>query len=396
MTIAISEINIRNLLSFGPEGIGPEGKGLELRDINVLIGANGSGKSNFLDVLGLLQAAATGELNNRITSGGGATQWLWRGASANTTSASIEVKLAGFQNHTLLRYELELGYDNNGHSLVPKREGLTSGEQLILNYQGGVPLVYELPRNGAKQVSIPLTSQNVYESSLGYNWNPNTLPALAFAQQRLADFRFYLGWSFGRQAEARRLQSLGTQDVFLAEDASNLTAVLNNLQSRNGTGDEINEYLRYFYPTSKGYHVNLVGNPIDSLQLVLKEDGYSTAAARLSDGTLHWLSLLAVLLHPKPPAIVCFEEPEAGLHPDAIPLLGNLIRRAATRTQLFITTHSADLVDMFTADPSSVVVCNKRNGATHMTRLKEEPLRLWLEEYSLGQVWNMGIAGGRK
>ena len=117
----------------------------------------------------------------------------------------------------------------------------------------------------------------------------------------------------------------------------------------------------------------------------------------MSDGTLKFLCLLAVLLHPDPPPVVCLEEPEQGLHPDAIQILARILKDASLKSQIIITTHSVELIDEFSSDPESVVVCERsERGGTELNRLSEEPLREWLEEYSLGRLWRKGEIGGNR
>ena len=133
-------------------------------------------------------------------------------------------------------------------------------------------------------------------------------------------------------------------------------------------------------------------------QLYLQERGLGrVSATRLSDGTLRFLCLMAVLCDPKPGPLVCIEEPEAGLHPDALALVGDALREASTRTQLIVTTHSDALVDRFTDQPESVVVCERDfDEGTCFRRLSSEKLNEWLEEYTLGDLWRRGEIGGTK
>ena len=119
-------------------------------------------------------------------------------------------------------------------------------------------------------------------------------------------------------------------------------------------------------------------------------------ATRLSDGSLRYLCLLAVLCHPNPPPVICIEEPELGLHPDIIPEVAKLLIEASSRSQLFVTTHSDMLVDCLTEVTESVVVCEKYDGATKLQRLDPEELKPWLEEYRLGDMWTRGAIGGNR
>ena len=133
-----------------------------------------------------------------------------------------------------------------------------------------------------------------------------------------------------------------------------------------------------------------------SVQVFLQEGNVTIPATRLSDGTLRYLCLLAILCNPNLPPLVCLEEPELGLHPDILPGLAELLREASERCQLIVTTHSDTLVDALTDTPESIVVCEKENGQTQLKRLDEKELSHWLEKYRLGELWTSGELGGNR
>jgi predicted ATPase len=114
----------------------------------------------------------------------------------------------------------------------------------------------------------------------------------------------------------------------------------------------------------------------------------------LSDGTIRFIALLAILLQPEPAPLICLEEPELGLHPDAIALTAELLTEASRRTQLVVTTQSDVLVSALTEQTESVLVCEFSAPGTTLHRLDAEKLRFWLEKYRLGEVWRMGELGG--
>ncbi len=116
----------------------------------------------------------------------------------------------------------------------------------------------------------------------------------------------------------------------------------------------------------------------------------------MSDGTLRFLSLLVILLNPDPPPLVCIEEPELGLHPDAITVVGELLVEASLRTQLIVTTHSDVLLDAMSEQPESVVVCERNEGETRVHRLDGEKLQPHLERHTLSQLWHSGEIGGNR
>ena len=128
----------------------------------------------------------------------------------------------------------------------------------------------------------------------------------------------------------------------------------------------------------------------------MHEDGLKTPipATRLSDGTIRFLALLAVLLHPKQAPLLCIEEPELGLHPDALAIIAELLVEAKTRTQLIVTTHSDVLVSGLTEEADSILVSEHLAGGTEFRRQDPGKLEKWLQKYRLGEIWRMGRLGG--
>ena len=179
------------------------------------------------------------------------------------------------------------------------------------------------------------------------------------------------------------------------EDASNLALVLNEMMNRPGLKGRLLEHMRDFYPFIEDINTTIIGGTV---QIFFHEKGLREAipATRLSDGSLQYLCLLAVLCHPEPPTVICIEEPELGLHPDIIPEVGKLLIEASKRCQIFVTTHSDVLVDSLSDVPEAVVVCEKVDGATQMRRLDGESLKPWLEKYRLGELWTSGEIGGNR
>ena len=133
-----------------------------------------------------------------------------------------------------------------------------------------------------------------------------------------------------------------------------------------------------------------------ALTLYLTEGNLSVPARRLSDGTLRFLCLLAILVDPRPPPLIVIEEPELGLHPDIHSQLATLLLDASRRTQLIATTHSDILVDELTDSPETIVICEKIGGRTELKRLSSEELKPWLDKYRLGELWVQGELGGTR
>jgi len=205
--------------------------------------------------------------------------------------------------------------------------------------------------------------------------------------------RIYSEWSFGRYTPPRQPQKADQRKDFLVENWTNLGLMLNRLRRDVTAKSRLVEMLARLYPDVQDFDVSIEGG---SVQVLLCEGRFSIPATRLSDGTLRYLCLLVLLHQPSPPPLLCIEEPELGLHPDALVGIGELLKEASTRTQLVVTTHSEVLVDSLSSSPEDVVVCEKQNGESTMRRLEQPALAEWLKKYSLGQLWRRGEIGGNR
>ena len=202
----------------------------------------------------------------------------------------------------------------------------------------------------------------------------------------------YRHWSFGPTNQARQQQFGQEAADFLADDGTNLPVVLSRFHGDDK--DRLVGALQELYPGI--VDINCAGSGANVLLFLVERANRYIPATRLSDGTLRYLCLLAILLHPEPPPLVAIEEPELGLHPDLLPKLADLLVDASKRTQLVVTTHSDILVDALTERPESIVVCEKHDGQTEMRRLDRNDLEKWLKSYRLGELWTSGELGGNR
>lgn len=385
----IKEIRLQNLLSFGPNT-----PPLELRPLNVLIGPNGSGKSNLIEAISLLQAAPK-DLSEPAIRGGGAKEWIWKGA-ANEVRAHITTRSAIFGGHVDIDVIHQM-------QLSPMRgEGLgVLGESLkeVDNRQGTSTVVYEskyskgrIKTNG-EFVDIELSEREGHHSILSLRRDPQYYRAITNLSLDFSRIRIYRDWCFGRTSATRVPQSAFDLGDFLNEDLSNLALTLSTMLREPGLEDRLLVYLQKFSPSIRKIGID---NILGTVQVYLHEESYRISAMRLSDGTMRFICLIAILCHPSPPPLICIEEPEIGLHPDVLPTIAELLREASTRTQLIVTTHSDILIDALTDTPEDVVVCEKHDGCTTMKRLNKDDLAIWLEKYSLGNLWTSGQIGGNR
>ena len=176
----------------------------------------------------------------------------------------------------------------------------------------------------------------------------------------------------------------------LLADSRNLALVLNHIEHHDGR--EFDGLLHRFLPQFERMTTRIEGGQV---QFYLHERGLTSPvpATRLSDGTIRFVAILAALLSRSPPPLLCIEEPELGLHPDALAVIGSLLVEASRRTQLIVTTHSDALVSALTADAEAVMTCEKRGSGTVLRRLDAGALGEWLEQYQLGDLWRMGELG---
>ena len=401
----IKSLRITNLLSFGPEA-----ESLPLGRLNVLIGPNGSGKSNFLEAISLLQAAPK-DLSAPMKEVGGLRDWLWKGGSKAV--AGLEVIVENPRGQMPLRHAMKFTEHGSRFELVEERIeyerpfpgiGKTT-PYFFYRFQNGYPVLNEsrdeeprTPQGGTPpsqeagaERELKRESLNPEQSILSQVKDPERYPVLAYLEASYSRIAIYREWSFGRYTPPRQEQKADLRTDSLMATCENLALVLNKIRPRGRT--RLLEALKALYPDIQDFNVQVEAGRV---QLFLEESSFSIPATRLSDGTLRYLCLLAILCHPDPPPLVCVEEPELGLHPDVLPELARLLIDASDRTQLVITTHSDILVDAMTECPESVVVCEKHDGQTEMRRLRKEDLSEWLEKYRLGQLWTKGQLGGTR
>ena len=429
----LHRLNLSGLLSFGPDGID-----LPMERLNVLIGPNGSGKSNLLEAVSLLQAAPRG-IAEPISRRGGVREWTWKGAEAsNSISMDVTVSfLPGPMSRApstvflernpdswrdypptgMLRHRLTL-VDRDGRSIVadervepldtrpethdetpyyrpPTDEKvaaeLNAAARQVSESEDVRSLTFPAFLQGREDALEFASSYRPEESLLSFYASPG-FPALWHLKEQYDGIRLYRDWSFGSNATLRQPCSAHARSDFLGEGGENLPLVLSNLHGERRK--KLLDALCRLFDGIVDFRCPVTGGTVS---LFLEESGgRSIPATRLSDGTLRYLCLLAVLLHPEPPSLIGIEEPELGLHPDLLPTLADLLVEASERTQLIVTTHSDVLVDALTERPESIVVCEKHDGKTGMRRLDKADLAKWLKDYRLGDLWTSGELGGNR
>lgn len=384
----LKSIKLSNFLSYGAEA-----QAVELRPLNVIIGPNGSGKSNLIEAIELLRATPN-DLLTPIRDGGGVTDWLWKGA-AKLPTANIDVVVEYPKGPASLRYVLSFTAVSQRFEIVDER---VEREHPDANHNQ--PYFYYHFSNGRPTLNISGSNRNLQredidlvKSILAQRKDPDQYPEITNLGNNFSKIRLYREWTFGRYTVPRLPQKADLPNEHLEPDASNLGLVLNRLRRDPSAKNKLIESLKILYDGIDDFDVQIEGGTV---QVFLQEGRYTVPATRLSDGTLRYLCLLAVLCHPSPGPLVCIEEPELGLHPDVLPHLAELLKEASKRTQLIVTTHSDVLVDAMTDCPEAVLVAERTENGTHLERLNAENLKPWLEKYRLGQLWTRGEIGGTR
>jgi len=391
----VRSIQMRNFLSFGPDS-----DAISLKPLNLIIGPNGSGKSNLLEGIALMQSAP-GQLTAPIREGGGVRDWLWKGTDKRAT-ASIDTIVEIFPGTTnALRYRFDFTEAGKRFEIVDERiENAKTFEghdepYFYYRYENKHPVLNVKTEDSEEPRRRYLRREDVdpEKSILAQRRDPDTYPEITLLAETLANIRIYRDWSLGRYTPPRLPQPADLPNQWLEENARNLGLVLNRLRRNAETKARLLEMFKATYAEAQDFDVIIEGGTV---QIFVQEDRFSVPATRLSDGTLRYLSLLAILYDPTPPPLVCIDEPELGLHPDLINHVADALRFASEKTQLIVTTHSPALVDAFTKDPESILVCEKENGRSTVRRLVEQQLEPWLEKYRLGALWTSGEIGGTR
>jgi predicted ATPase len=348
---------------------------LELRPINVLIGPNGSGKSNFIGVFAFLHAIRQGRLRAYVTAAGGAEKVLHFG-SRTTREISFYLSFAGGLN----QYELRLSPTaDDGLFPSEERAGYWKRDEFPEKpYWRGLS-----PRE--KGLEAGISDPNLVEGIPGW------------VRARLGGWRLYHLHDTTLSSPMRKTAKVDDNDS-LRPDGANLAAFLYYLREQHEESYSlVQRATQQVAPFFDDFRLKPLRLKPDDIKLEWRHknsDQYFDASS-LSDGTLRFIVLATLLLQPEShrPSTILVDEPELGLHPYAIGMLASLIRQAAVDTQVIVSTQSSLLLDHF--QPEDVLVANRVEGGTTISRTDPAQLTTWLEDYSLGQLWEKNELGGR-
>lgn len=341
-----------------------------LRNLNVLIGANGAGKSNFIGIFKLLAALAEGNLQNFVQQQGGPDALL-TGGRKHTPQIDAEIYFEpgyqGIQNG----YRVSLAPTADNRLIFSREETWISGH-------------YDTK-------SIALGSAHD-EAKL----RTDEPPVSRYVRPAMQSWRQYHFHDTGDSAAVKRFHS-SNDNLRLKPAADNLAAYLAKLKASDAASyQRIVDTIKLAAPFFGGF---VVRDPLpERVELEWFEQADPDTPYRahvLSDGTLRFICLTTLLMQPLHllPDTVLIDEPELGLHPYAINLLADMLKQVAETKQVIVSTQSVELLNAF--EPEDVVVVAREEGATTLARLDRAALRDWLDDYSLGELWKRNVLGGR-
>lgn len=365
--------------------------------LNVIIGPNGSGKSNLLTALELLRSAARGKLADTILRMGGMAPLLWDGQAQELAWVVGLDPIAQPASSEVARFTYELRLRQLGltSSYRIEKERLASDR-----LPASEALLERTPTHGsilgAHVGSLEVDDTNFPENeALLSTGSAPFFPVLGSVRELLSGWSLYHDVRVGTSAPLRQA-AVARMERRVAADGQNLIPVLHTLYTGSREFKRVvDDAMRVAF--SRDYEELVFPPAADQrVQLRVRWRTLRTeqSAADLSDGTIRFLLLLAILANPDPPELIAFDEPETGLHPSMLPIVAEHAAEAAGRTQVIFTTHSPQLLDAFTATPPTTTVVKWAEGETQLSVIDGEELARWLQEYSLGALFRSGELEG--
>lgn len=348
----------------------------EMRPLNVLIGANGAGKSNFIGVFRFLAALTGDNFPVDVQNWGGPDALLHYGRKT-TAALELEVYFTPNSSGAANGYRVALSPTQDNRLVFAREESWIKGGYGVNWYALGAG------HDVAKVTTDDLErSKNVSR----------------YVADKLKIWRQYHFHDTGDTAAVKRIHQ-SNDTLRLKPDAANLAAYLRKLKRTRlyePSYQRIVETIRLAAPFFGDFVIR--DEESETVELEWTERGHPDTpwkAHVLSDGTLRFICLTTLLLQPShlAPDTILIDEPELGLHPYAINLLAQMLKRAAESKQVIVSTQSVELLNALS--PEDVVVVEREDGATVFKRLVPDDLKDWLEEYSLGELWKRNILGGR-
>lgn len=383
----IEEIKIENFKSITQAS-------LKLKPLNILIGRNGSGKSNFISFFHLLREGANGNLNSAINAMGGFTQVLNYRAGQKSQPLGWEIVFSNVPGQETLSYLGEIIMRGTSSYVVrleeltrPPYRGYTQPYKFLSVAEGRVRILKSSSEEGE-----PSYDESDQELVIAQVRNRIRYPVLGEMRGQIADWQILRGFGSDALKNIRAAQIFNVvEPLRLDPSGVNLVSVLHQLANQpqyESIAGRLNQALQVVFPDFVKFDIPIIAGGMGSLNYRSHDFNVPIPALAMSDGQLRFLGLLITLLLPEPPSLIAIDEPEVGLHPEMMEILATLLQEASQRTQIIIATHSPQFIDF--VRPDDVILVEREAGATRLERANPERLHLWLERYTLGKLWTMG------
>jgi predicted ATPase len=367
---------------------------LRLNNLNVLIGRNGSGKSNLLSLFDLLGYAADNELNSFIRRGMGGFEDVRHYHAGEKDIVSWEIEFES-KHHVALYYSVELGMRSPSGYIVlsEKLERPPIGDHKnrfkFLEARSGQVAILKVYERGDQDDSAAAFENSTQELILPQLRNETRYPAQVEAHRYLRGLNVFQGFGDTELSNVRNAQLLDVVDPLkLAADGSNLISVLNALMQDaryDDTLTQLYDVLKIVFPDFKQFDLPSAGGGRATLAYRSQHIRKSISAHLMSDGQLRFLGLLMLLLLPDPPGLIAIDEPEIGMHPKMIDVFAEIVKETSQRTQVVISTHSPQLLDRLPVE--SLLVVEQNEGISTVKPLDYAAVSLWLDDYAPGYLW---------
>ncbi len=385
---------------------------LEMPRLAVLIGPNGGGKSNFLDLLTLMSEAGSGRLAVGVDGRGGyrniafgfdssrevRVEFRFRNLPVQVHYSGLQMWEASEKKPYDIRFSMGLrGWGDNFRVWEEKLrlDSLDDFSPALGIVDRQATLAVFRPSTGSDPQIIERKSVEDLELAISQVGDPDKYPAPYAVLQQLQEWTFYRDIDVGPQSPVRQ-PAMIRYGIRLFPNGANLFSVLHSIREKHQEEwKEILEFLKTAYPDFLDLRAPAEGGD-GRVHLWWFEKHCETegiSANHLSDGMLRLLCLIAILKNPDPPPLICIDGPELGLHPDWIELVADLLQDAAVRTQVIVATHSPQI--MAKLEPEQVIIAEKVDGETHLKQLKTPDLENWLKDFNLAELWLSGEIGGR-
>lgn len=339
---------------------------VDLGRINILIGGNGIGKTNFISVFTLMRNIYEQNLQSYVRNKRGASSLLYMGRKQ---TQNIELDLCFRHGDYLNRYIVNLKEADDDLSIESAQTAFFSNGWH-----------YRVCDSNVDEATIKYRNDN-------QNWYVNPL---------LKQFEVFHFHDTGDTSPMKQACSL-YDNSFLRRDGSNIAAFLYWMQQKFPKYfDRIERTIKSVSPFFDSFSLSPDRLNEETIRLEWKQKGAEDTyfnANQLSDGTLRFICLATLLMQPTPPKTIIIDEPELGLHPLAISKLAALIRKVSATSQVIISTQSVSLVDCFEA--KDIIVVDMKDNASWFHRLNEMDLRDWLDNYTIGEIWEKNLIGGQ-